>query len=83
LFGDGGPLRFIIGNPKYFEGHGGPGGPNPPLFRFDGYPTKKLFTSHGIFIAHSQVLFPLESRVWTTYQQQYGLMLLQMELQLL
>jgi len=31
--------------------------------------------------AHSQALFPLEFMVWTSYQQQYGLVLLQMEFQ--
>jgi hypothetical protein len=43
--GDGGLLRFIIGNPKYLEGLGGPGGPDLLLLIFDGYPTKNLFTS--------------------------------------
>jgi hypothetical protein len=48
--GDGGPFRFIIGNPNYLEGLGGPSGPDPPLLRFDGYPTKIIFTSLGIYV---------------------------------
>jgi hypothetical protein len=41
--GNGGLLEFIIGNPKYLEGHGGLGGHGGfklLLPRFNGYPAK-------------------------------------------
>jgi hypothetical protein len=34
--GNGGLLGFTINNQKYLEGPGGPSGPNPPPFIFDG-----------------------------------------------
>jgi hypothetical protein len=34
--GNGGLFGFTIDNPKYLEGPRGPGGPNPPLPKFDG-----------------------------------------------
>jgi hypothetical protein len=51
--GNGGLLGFIIGNPKYHDGFGGPGGPGgfkPPPPGSNGCPTEFLSTSLGIFV---------------------------------
>jgi hypothetical protein len=51
--GNGGLLKFIIGNPKYLKGFGGLGGPSgfePLLPRFNGCQTKIMFTSMSISV---------------------------------
>ncbi len=60
--GNCGLLRFTIGNPKYLEGFEGPSGPSgldPPPFRSDGYPTKIMSTSLGIFVCILTRFVPL------------------------
>jgi hypothetical protein len=57
--GNGGWPRSIIGNPKYPKSPRGLNGPDPLLFGFDGYPTKTLFTSLGIFVCTLTSYVPL------------------------
>jgi hypothetical protein len=76
--GNGGMPRFTIGNPKYL---GSPSGSNPPFPKFDGYRTKKLFTFLGISTCTLTSSVPLGIYGLDLIPQQYGLVLLQMELQ--
>ncbi len=50
-------LGFSIGNPKYLEGLGGH---DPPPPGFNGYPTKIMSTSLGIFVCMLTRSIPLK-----------------------